>query len=103
MKERIQGTDKDLFNSMKKRLKTFSGMRKMVRMKVKGKEVELKSDMNLMARLVIIGRARQIDLNLMMQYCLVPFSTRDGCLVKTNKANLQHAVEALQEKPVKEV
>ena len=85
MKESIQGTDKDLFNSMKKRLKTFNGMGNMVRTKVKGKEVELKSDVNLMARLVIIGRVRQIGLKLMMQYCLgpVPFSTRDGCLSPT--------------------
>lgn len=85
---------------MKKlKLKTFTNLSTTVKTKVKTKEVSMKADRNLMARLVVIGRYRNIDLKEFLSFNLSPFplslTTYNGSLVKTNKANLLHAIEAL--------
>ncbi|CAB3986609.1 Hypothetical predicted protein [Paramuricea clavata] len=62
-KERLQTREVDSLTSMKKlKLKTFTSMSKTTKSKVHGKEVSLKADRNLLARLVVIGRIRKVDL-----------------------------------------
>ncbi|XP_038063921.1 uncharacterized protein LOC119734467 [Patiria miniata] len=105
-KDRLQGGETDLNKPLKRmKLKTFTNMAKTVATKVKGKDVSTKSDRELLARLVIVGRSRNIDLKHMMSYCLGPLplslATHEGCLVKTNKAKLLHYLEsAPKETPV---
>ncbi|KAJ8049553.1 hypothetical protein HOLleu_02339 [Holothuria leucospilota] len=107
-KERIQTEEADLFEGMKKlKQKTFTDMAKTSKRKVKGKEIALKADRNLLARLVVVGRHRQIDLQHMLTYSLGPLplslANPQGSLVKTNKATLLHVIESLPEKPVTEI
>uniref|UniRef100_UPI00358DF722 uncharacterized protein n=1 Tax=Myxine glutinosa TaxID=7769 RepID=UPI00358DF722 len=107
-KERLQTETVDLFGSMKKlKLKTFTNMSKAVKKKIRGKDVSLKADRNLLARLVVIGQFRKIDLQELMSYSLgplpLPLASVQGCLVKTNKANLLHALESQAEKPVVDI
>ena len=84
-------------------LKTFKTKSKSVKSKVHGKQVSLKADRNLLARLVVIGRHRKIDLQELLTYSLgplpPPLATSYGALVKTNKANLLHALESQAEQP----
>ena len=67
--------------------------------------VRVKADRNLLARLVVIGRFRKIDLRELLTYSLgpVPLPLASGCLVKTNKANLLHALESQAEQPLVEI
>ena len=52
--QRIKTGEVGLFDSMRKlKLNTFTNMGKTVKSKVRGKEVMLKSDRNLLARLVV--------------------------------------------------
>jgi len=100
-KSRLQGNDVDLNKTLKKmKLKTFSDAGKQT-IKVKGKDVTLKSDRELLARLVIIGKVRKVNLKSMMTYSLSPYppalATYEGCLVKTNKARLLHYLESVPE------
>ncbi|KAJ8048479.1 hypothetical protein HOLleu_00811 [Holothuria leucospilota] len=60
--ERLQHGSKDMFATLpRQKRKTFTSMSKTVKSKQKGKEIVLKSDCNLFARLVVIGNSRQID------------------------------------------
>lgn len=107
-KERIQSEEVDLLASMKKlKLKTFSDLSKTVKRKVRGNEISLKADRNLMARLVVIGNIRKINLQELLSYSLSPIPlalcTPQGCLVKTNKAKMLHCLESQPEKPIVEI
>uniref|UniRef100_UPI00358FFA87 uncharacterized protein n=1 Tax=Myxine glutinosa TaxID=7769 RepID=UPI00358FFA87 len=106
-RERLQTGEVDLFVSMKQmKLKTFTSMSKSVKRRVHGKDVSLKADRNLLARLVVIGRYRNINLQELLTYSLgplpLPLANSQGSLVKTNKANLLHALESQPEKPLAE-
>ncbi|CAB4008051.1 Hypothetical predicted protein [Paramuricea clavata] len=107
-KERLQTREVDLLTSMKKlKLKTFTSMSKTTKSKVHGKEVSLKADRNLLARLVVIGRIRKVDLQELLSYSLGPvplaLCTSLGCLVKTNKAKMPHSLESQPEKAIVEI
>ena len=69
----------------------------LVQQKSKNKEHYIKAKHNLMARLIITGRARGISIENLMQYSLepVPMSLAyiDGSLMKTDKAKLLHYLE----------
>ena len=98
--ERLQKEDKAVTDTIRRStLKTFSNMTKKSVSNIKGKEVVLKSDRDLFARLVIIGKRRQVDLCNMMTYSLgplpLPIAKADGSLMKTNKAKLLHMLEDL--------
>lgn len=89
----LQSAKVEYFTTLSKlKLKTFTDMGKTVKSRVRGTEIALKTDRNLIARLVVIGKVRKIDLHEIMSYCLgplpAPFATRKGCLVKTKKAAL---------------
>ena len=61
------------FASMKKiNLKTFTSMSKKLKYHVHGKNVTLEADRNLQARLVVIGRIRNINLQEILSYSLGP-------------------------------
>ena len=103
--QRMQTGKVGLFESMKKlKINTFTKMSTMAKSKVRGQEILLKADRNLLARLVVIGRFRKIDLQELLTYSLgplpLPLASATGCLVKTNKANLLHALENQAENPV---
>ena len=107
-KERLQKGEVDLLSSMTKlKLKTFTNLSKSVTRKVRGKEVTLKADRNLLARLVVIGRFRKLDRQELLTYSLGPIPlalcTSQGCLVKTNKAKMLHSLESQPEKPIVEI
>lgn len=98
--ERLEKEDKAITDTIpRSTLKTFSNMSKKSVSNIKGKEVVLKSDRDLFARLVIIGKSRQVDLRNMMTYSLgplpLPIAKADGTLMKTNKAKLLHMLEDL--------
>ena len=100
--KRVKTGQVGLFDSIKKlKLKTFSNMSKTVKSRVRGQEVILRADRNLLARLVVIGRFRKIDLQELLSYSLgplpLPLASAHGGLVKTNKANLLHALESQPE------
>ena len=106
--QRIQTGKVGLFESMKKlKINTFTKMSTMAKSKVRGQEILLKADRNLLARLVVIGRFRKIDLQELLTYSLgplpLPLASATGCLVKTNKANLLHALESQAEQPLVEI
>ena len=102
--DRLQAGNVDLFEPLKRfNLKTFSTMAKKKTTKVKGKEIELKSDRNLFARMLLCGNSRNISIETMLQYCLGPLplslSTHNGTLVKHPKANLMHHLESIAPEP----
>lgn len=73
---------------------------------VHGKDITLEADRNLLARLVVIGRIRNINLQELLSYSLGPLplslANSHGSLVKTNKANLLHALESHANNPIVE-
>ena len=93
---------------MKKlKLKTFTSMSKTTKSKIHKKEVSLKADRNLLARLVVFGRIRKLDLQELLSYSLGPvplaLCTPLRCLVKTNKAKMLHSLESQPEKAIEEI
>ena len=92
--------DKTLHDPIPKlKIKSFEDVDKtvLVQQKSKSKEYYIKAKHNLMARLIITGRARGISIDNLMQYSLgpVPMSLAyiDGSLMKTDKAKLLHYLE----------
>ena len=96
-KERLLG-EIDLNETLKKfQLKTFTHASKRKRVVLKGKSVKVQSDRELLGRLVVIGKVHDIDHRKILSYCSGQFplslAKNEGCLVKTNKAKLLHALE----------
>ena len=96
-KERLQGKV-DINEKLKKqKLKTFSAAFKPKTVVMKGKTVNVRSDRELLSRLVVIGRVRDIDIRQILSHSLNQFplslATSEGGLVKTNKSKLLHVLE----------
>ncbi|CAB4024926.1 Hypothetical predicted protein [Paramuricea clavata] len=96
-KERLQGKT-DINDKLKKqKLKTFSDASKPKTVVVKGKIVNVRSDRELLSRLVVIGRMCDIDIQQILLYCLNQFplslATSEGCHVKTNNTILLHVLQ----------
>lgn len=77
-------------------------MTKVKKTKVKGgREVTLKQDRNLFARLLIISKHRQFDLQDILRHSIntfpLPIANEDGGLNKTNKASLLKFIESITE------
>ena len=101
--QHLQTGTVDFFATMKKlNLKTFICMSEIFRHNVHGKGITLNADRNLLARLIVMGRYRKINLQELLSYSLGPLllslGDSQGSLVKTNKAKLIHALESLPEK-----
>ena len=75
-----------------KRLKTWSDIGKTRKVRFSGREIVLKADRNLFAKMAIIGRKRQLDMKEVLSYPLGPLpmslANPDGSVRKTNKSKL---------------
>ena len=70
--QHLQTGTVDFFATMKKlNLKTFPSMSKIFRHNVHGKDITLKADRNLLARLIVMGRYRKINLQKLLSYLWV--------------------------------
>ena len=82
----------------KLKLNTSTTMNKKV-VSYGGKDIELKVDRNLFAKMSIIAQNRKLDMKEVMKYELGPFpwsfATCDGMLLKTNKATLSKDIEKM--------
>ena len=96
--DRLMTNKKGFHDSIRTlKLLSFTDNGKTTKMTSKTNETTLRSQRNLMARLVIIGRERGIKIEDLMVYTLGPMplslAYQDGGLMKTNKANLLHYFE----------
>lgn len=100
MIERLVGSEKDIFSPLKAlRLKTFETQAKKKVSKTRtGKEITLKYDRNLFARLLVIGQTRKVNLHEVLKYSLGPVSfplaNTDGSMNKPNKSALLQLLES---------
>jgi len=86
----------------KMRLKTFKDMAARCAMSAsKKKTVEVKAERNLLGSLLMLSQKHEISLDRLFKYPLGPIpwalSTADGALVKTDKSQMLHCLEALLE------
>lgn len=93
----IRGSQ-DLFDPLTKlKLGTFAETRTKKQVTTGGRDIVIKADRNLFARLLVIGQHRQMDLREILAHELgpVPWSlaSPDGSLAKTNKAALSPLLE----------
>eukprot|EP00057_Strongylocentrotus_purpuratus_P019489 XP_011673963.1 PREDICTED: uncharacterized protein LOC105442958 [Strongylocentrotus purpuratus] len=96
--DRLLKQDVGFHDTLKRnKLKTFKDAAKSSITRVKGREIALKADRNLFARLIVVGTVRKIDIGEMLVHTLgplpAPLANHDGSLVKTNKAKLLHFLE----------
>ena len=106
---KLLSKEPDIFAAIQKtKLHTFSSLTKPVSTtKAKGKEISLKSSRNLMGKLLLLARSREIDLKEVLSFSLGPYplslATTDGNMVKTVKANLMHIIEDMVDDSVTDV
>ena len=63
MKHRIISNETELYDPIsKKKLKTFSALRKLAKVSIKGKEQILRADRNLFVRMTVIAQTRDMDM-----------------------------------------
>ena len=76
----------------KNNLKSFGTMAKQVKVKLKNREIAIKADRSLFARLIVMAQNRSFNMRDVLSYSLGPLpwsiALADGSLVKTNKAKL---------------
>ncbi|XP_077972179.1 uncharacterized protein LOC120332986 [Styela clava] len=94
-KDRLLSNKKSFHDTISNlKLKSFSSVGKIIKTKCSQKEMDLKSERNLMARLAIIGRERGIKIEDLLKYSLGPLplslAYTDGGLMRTSKAKLMH-------------
>lgn len=97
--ERIRTQKVDFFNPLSKlNLPTFSTLLTTKQIKSMGKDVVLKADRGLFARMIVMAQNRQMDMRAVLTYPLGPLpwslATTDGTLAKTTKSSLLHILEA---------
>ena len=97
--KRLQTNEVGIYEPIKKmKLKTFKDNATSTVSKTKGREITLKADCDLFARLIVVGTVRKVDLKEMFVYSLGPLPASmahfDGSLMKTDKAKLMHYLEA---------
>ena len=102
--KRLQTHEVGIYDPIKKmKLKTFKDTATSSVTKTKGKEVTLRADCDLFARLIVVGTVRKIDLQEMLVYSLGPLPASlahfDGSLMKTDKAKLMRFLEAAVNPP----
>ena len=81
----------------KNNLKSFGTMAKQVKIKLKNREISIKADRSLFARLIVMAQNRSFNIRDVLSYSLGPLSwsiaLADGSLVKNNKAQLLQFLE----------
>lgn len=95
---RLTGRNKGYFDTLTKlKLGTFREQCKKTTVNKDGRNIAVKADRNLFARLLVIGQSRKIDLRDLLKHELGPIpwslATTDGCIAKTNKAVLPKLLE----------
>ena len=98
IEKRIESREKDIFSAIPKmKLKTFSSMKAKKSCRVEDRNITIKADRDIFARLLVIGGKREVSLRDVLTYSLGPIpwslATADGSLAKTNKAKLLDAIE----------
>jgi hypothetical protein len=99
MEKNILSEKPDIYAPLKKmNLRTFSSLNKKVASKTKkGEIVALKNSKNLFAKMLLIAKSRDLDMENVLQYSLrpfpLPFATAEGNLVKTAKSKLLNIIE----------
>ena len=99
LKERVLVDEPDIYSPMTiEKLKTFTSMSKGIASKnSSAAHCTLKNDRDLFARLLLIGKSRNIDTQELLSYAVksapLLFANINGSMVKTDKAKLMHAVE----------
>lgn len=89
-------------NQLKKmKLKSFKDTAVSSLTMTKGREVTLKADCDLFARLIVVGTVRKTDLSELLGLGPLPASLAhfDGSLMKTDKAKLMRCLEAAVNPP----
>ncbi|CAB4002634.1 Hypothetical predicted protein [Paramuricea clavata] len=103
---RLLCEEPDIFSKIEKmKLKSFSTMAKSTTTRTSsGSVVTVKNDCRFWARLLVIARNRDINLEHVFTYSLRPYpralATDSGCLVKTVKSKLLHVLEQEAEMPL---
>ena len=105
LKERVLVDEPDIYSPMTKaKLKTFSMSKGIASKNSSGANCSLKNDRDLFARLLLIGKSRNIDTQELLSYALksapLPFANINSSMVKTDKAKLMHAIEESVPNPV---
>ena len=99
IKTRIAGKEMNLYSTLKKtKLQTFSIVGKKVTSKSrKGELVAMKNSKVLFAKMLLISKSRNLDMEEVLKYSLRPFpsslATSEGDLVKTAKSKLLQTIE----------
>ena len=98
IEKRIESREKDIFSPIPKmKLKTFSSMKTKKSCRVEDRNITIKADRDIFARLLVIGGKREVSLRDVLTYSLGPIpwslATADGSLAKKNKAKLLDAIE----------
>lgn len=96
--ERIQTNHVDFYAPLTQlKLKTFTSEIRSKGVKVSGREMQLKADRNLFARLLVIAQSRSLNLRDVLKHELGPYpwslSSVDGSLAKTVKSTMMSLLE----------
>ena len=98
LEKRIESNEEDLYASIQKmKLKTFAGMKMKKSCTIKDRNLTLKADRDIFARLLVICSKRNVSLKEVLTYSLgrIPWSlaTADGGFVKSVKSKLLDTIE----------
>ena len=99
VQKNLLSEEPDIFTTLKKnKLPTFSSAKKTNVKDSKGKEITVKMNRNFFARLLILAKSRQIDLEEVLSYSLgvypLSLATASGTFVKTAKSKLFEILES---------
>ena len=99
MKTHIIGSEQNIYSTLKKtKLQTYSVVGKKVTSKSKkGELVAMKNSKTLFAKMLLIAKSRELQMEEVLKYSLRPIpsslATSEGDLVKTAKSKLLHKIE----------
>ena len=98
VRENLLSESPDIFVKLpRNNVTTFSTGKKVIVKDSKGKEINLKMNRDLFARLLLIAKHRKVDLELVLSYSLgtypLSLATTSGSLVKTAKSKLLEILE----------
>lgn len=99
VEKKVMAETPDIFSTIPRtKLKTFSSTGKTVTAKnSKGKLVDVRNDTKFIARILAVGKSREVDFENLMSYSLhiypSAFATSNGQLQKTPKVKLLHTLE----------
>ena len=98
VRENLLSQKPDVFVKLpRNNVTTFSSSKRLTVKDSKGKEISLKMNRDLFARLLLIAKSRKVDMDVVLSYSLGPYplslATTSGSLVKTAKSKLFDILE----------